>query len=171
MRNLVTILLAWLGLAGLSENIVEWQNWFQVGILTHWTALKDALLGLLPFHVPSALIDYCVIGGMMMKSFLSRIPRGAIREMADMSRLRDERPDEPAWMLRMKVVGGYLGIGVHLAFLILLWPLHLLSYLRWALRGDAESKGILKHFGLLLVTFIPFLFVCSNILKVILGQA
>ncbi len=171
MRNLVTILLAWLGLAGLSENIVEWQAWFQVGILNHWTALKDALLTVLPFHVPSMLIDYCVIGGMMMKSFLSRIPRGAVRELVDISALRRERPDEPDWMLRLMIVGGFMGIAVLLAFQILLWPLHLLTYLRWALRGDAESKGLLKHFGLLLATFIPFLFVCSNVLKVILGQA
>lgn len=74
---LIMTLLAWLGLAGLSDAIVEWQDWFEQDVMEHWRFVKGwvitRLLWWMPFIVPSWFIDYLVISMIVVRT--SPIPR------------------------------------------------------------------------------------------------
>ncbi|MBF9029871.1 hypothetical protein HKCCE3408_05655 [Rhodobacterales bacterium HKCCE3408] len=69
---IVTTGLAWLGLAGLADAIVEWQTWFEQGVLIHWTSVKAwisvMLFSWFPFHVPHWIVDYSVVGAVVAGS-------------------------------------------------------------------------------------------------------
>lgn len=77
VRWLIMTLLAWLGLAGLSDAIVEWQDWFEQDVMEHWRFVKGwvitRLLWWVPFIVPSWFIDYLVISMIVVRT--SPIPR------------------------------------------------------------------------------------------------
>ena len=69
----IGLLLGWIGLAGFADNLVVWKEWFDVGIMAHWRALKyliiDELLFWLPFRVPDWFFDYIVIGLIFGRSY------------------------------------------------------------------------------------------------------
>lgn len=168
MRKIITTFFACLGLAGLSENIVEWQAWFQTGILAHWTAFKAAITGLLPFPIPGFLLDYLAIGALHVQSTFMQVKdwSGAFDD--------DERVLSRHWAYRL--FGRIIGLLIF-AFIILaqmlLWPWRMFLLLIYAFDPKAsvfirsESRQILGNFGYLLLAFVPFLFVCSNLLKVL----
>jgi hypothetical protein len=70
--RLGTIILAWLGLAGVSDAIVDWQLWFEHGIMSHWRSTKEwitaVLLWWLPFSLPSWTLDYFLLGGIVARA-------------------------------------------------------------------------------------------------------
>ena len=67
-------LLAWLGLAGLSDSILEWQTWFEQGIMQHWRSIKEWMIAVVldwvPFNVKSWMIDYSTISAVVARSHL-----------------------------------------------------------------------------------------------------
>lgn len=57
-----SLVMSLLGLSGLAEGVVEWRCFIQeAGIFRTYLAFRDALIGLAPFRVPTALFDYLVI--------------------------------------------------------------------------------------------------------------
>ena len=174
IRTIVVTALAWLGLAGLSDNIVEWQWWFEVGIMQHWRSVKEwviaVLLDWVPFRVNPWMIDYVSIGsltvGGMMRSLLPSL---------------DKFDKGKEFTKRQKATS----MPFVIAFFFIVWPINLVR----ALVGDdnptnkdraAAERGVEQACRKMLrfettlslrrslfrgfVLFIPILFVCSNLL-------
>lgn len=68
----VVTLLSWLGLAGIADNVLEWQRWFDIGVLQHWTSIKVwvsvVLFSWLPFQIPSWILDYFAAGSVVARA-------------------------------------------------------------------------------------------------------
>ncbi|MEP1535136.1 MAG: hypothetical protein ABJX35_01605 [Hyphomicrobiales bacterium] len=68
----VAVLLSWIGLAGLTDGVVQWKEWFELGWMVHWRAIKAVLIEYaffwLPFEVPTYLIDYLTIGAVTARA-------------------------------------------------------------------------------------------------------
>ena len=168
LREAITYFFACLGLAGLSDNIVEWQDWFQHGILAHWTAFKAAITGILPFPIPGFLLDYLVIGALHVQSSMMMVK--------DWSTAL--RPDESfralPWVSRIfaTVIAVVVFAFITLAQM-LLWPWRMFLILLFATDAQAPPETrrahwqLLWNFAYLLIAFVPFLFVCSNLLEVL----
>jgi hypothetical protein len=187
LKPVLTTGLAWLGLAGLTDNIVEWQNWFEVGIMQHWRSVKTWIIAVLldwvPFRVPSWGIDWLVVGSIHM--------RAAMLERIKILELKFVRPYETT---RSKVAFRVLAAALNTLWLLLFWPLPLglnvydflneysredqkmFSIIRrakgwerspyWredlanAVANDSTRRQIVSS----IVLFIPILFVCSTVL-------
>ena len=173
-----------LGLAGLSDAIVDWQNWFEQGVMQHWRSVKAwvtaILLWWVPFRVPSWLIDYFVISAIVVRT-----------------------SPAPKWNERWRFgpedaleVYGYIPLTWKLEWLMshmltpqrlpatlvvfILWPLLLLVAIVEVVRGKSfapeyaekttaiEKRRVtiawLSRMGWAFVSFIPVLFVCSTVL-------
>jgi hypothetical protein len=176
LKLAVTTGLAWLGLAGLTDNILEWQSWFEQGVMEHWRSIKEwviaVLLDWVPFRVQSWMIDYLAISGVVARSHL-RTDMEAWREKG-MSRKR-------LLFLTPIATAGYL----------FLWPFSVLSAvlntphdLGWIRRDSQDldpgesltpmqeqlrsSRPLLKRsrgeLRLAVLGFIPVVFVSSTLL-------
>jgi len=168
---LVMTFLAWLGLAGLTDAVIEWQSWFEQGVLQHWSSVKEWIvaipLGWLPFMVPTWFIDYLAVGGVFMRS---------------LPQTRWERPPEldelqPKWMKRADILISEIFIGVPRRLIaLIIWPviipnavaMHLLNFPH----NSEEEKplvranyiGFYRRLIWCFVSFVPFLFVASTFL-------
>jgi hypothetical protein len=173
-------LLAWLGLAGLSDNIVEWQDWFEQGVMDHWRSVKEwtiaVLLWWLPFRVPSWAIDYFVISVIVLRA--SPMPRWNEGWVFGPPQAREHYGRIPfAWKLEWAM-----------SHIIQRWPPRVLMFFTWpialpllsieAILGRAFSKEVkidagqkrramarwLTRIAWCGISFIPVLFVCSTVL-------
>jgi len=88
-RSVLVTLLAWLGLAGLVDNVVEWQSWFDQGVLVHWQSVKAwisvVLLGWVPFDIPDWVFDYLLIGTIVARDAWDKewqVPDGFVLKKA-----------------------------------------------------------------------------------------
>lgn len=183
----IGVVLSWIGLSGVADGLVEWQNWFNTGWMEHWRALKSYIalnvLYWLPFRVPLWTIDYLTLGLLTLRAVYS----GAM-ELARQTNLQTRFLLSP------------------LLLSILFWPVFwgycLLSYLgvvKRNLRGSllekySQCEGVVCRFVLFpimmvlcvfaksmvaiyparkqvslfiiysLLSFIPFLFVVSDVM-------
>ncbi|MAE90026.1 MAG: hypothetical protein CMI67_10620 [Pelagibaca sp.] len=163
--------LAWLGLAGFSDAVIEWQTWFDQGVMQHWISVKEWIVAVfldwVPFEVPSWSIDYIVLGGIVMRS----LPKTTWNRPIEL----DER--QPKWMKKADFI---------LSDIFIAWPKNILLSVVWPIiiphtiamymldfpHDSAERKPSAQAayratFLRLLwytVSFIPFLFVTSNLL-------
>ncbi len=68
LKIICVTVLAWLGLAGLTDNMIEWQSWFEQGIMVHWRSIKAwfsaVVFGWFPWEIPDWFYDYVIIGGL-----------------------------------------------------------------------------------------------------------
>ncbi|MDA5094225.1 hypothetical protein O2N63_09000 [Aliiroseovarius sp. KMU-50] len=184
----ITTLLAWLGLAGFIDAIIEWQNWFEQGVMEHWRSTKvwiaTVLFWWFPIPIPSWAIDYCVIGGIVIRA---KPPmKWAVPDGFNMSELKLSE--------RVHVFASRCLNNFPKDFAIfLLWPLYLLFVFvlliapkpnGLAVKADfklpngdqppdvwiSQNEIIMVtrqvHFRLLwyFASFIPFLFVVSKLL-------
>jgi len=64
-RNLIGLFFGWLGAAGLSDNIIEWKEWFEIGIMIHWRYVQgfliDILLSITSIKFPEWSLDYIIL--------------------------------------------------------------------------------------------------------------
>ena len=60
-------------LPGVVDDLVSWKEWFEAGWMQHWRFLKSWLLEngfwWAPFHAPRGLVEYLVLGAVVMRSF------------------------------------------------------------------------------------------------------
>ena len=179
---IVVTMLAWLGLAGLSDAIVEWQTWFEQGLMQHWRSVKEWVIAILlwwvPFRVPSWLIDYFVVATIVVRT-----------------------SESPKWNERWRFgpedaleVYGYIPLTLKLEWLMshtftphrlpaiavffIFWPFLLLLAMVEAIRGKAFAPEVkisasekrrktvawFSRMAWCFVGFLPILFVCSTVL-------
>lgn len=192
VRWLITTFLAWLGLAGFVDGLVEWRYWFEQGVMVHWSSVKAwfavVIFGWMPFEIPSRLIDYLTLGAVYAygvsdiefgpRAFVPRSPDGKL--------------------LLRKRLKGYLGAFTSATLgrlpIIILWPYLLVVMTITTLVAPSGDQQIMlparillggrvlpahsinqddlrrknwEFLGKLLLTylgFIPFLFLVSNVL-------
>lgn len=168
LRKIITTFFACLGLAGLSDNIVEWQDWFQHGVLAHWIAFKAAITGVLPFPIPDFLLDYLAIGALHVQSSMMMV-----KDWSTALRPSDEfRSQNWIRLVFATVIAVVVFAAITLAQM-LIWPWRMFLILLFATDplAPAETRKayqqLLWNFAYLLIAFIPFLFVCSNLLEVL----
>jgi len=175
-------MLAWLGLAGLSDAIVDWQTWFEQGVMQHWRSLKEWITAILlwwvPFRIPSWLIDYLVIGTIILRT--SGAPKwnenwrfGPEQALAKYGYIPLD------WKLEW--VMGHTFTLLRLPAIVVnwvIWPLVIIGLSIEAIRGKAFSDEIkttasekrrfmvvwLTRIIWQFVSFIPVIFVCSTVL-------
>lgn len=74
---IIGIVLSWIGLSGVADGLVEWKDWFEIGWMEHWRALKNYIILIvfswLPFRVPSWTIDYFTLGLLTLRGVYSGI--------------------------------------------------------------------------------------------------
>lgn len=170
ITTIVLTLLAWLGLAGVSDNWVEWQNWFEIGIMQHWRSVKEWLIAVvfdrMPFQVQPWMIDWVLVGSIVSRSFHTPMPSNPTGAELDWDLWLE-------WRIRQIFSR---------VFVVLFWPLYLFAMLvvteknRRELIRDGKLKprqydheiyaSTYSKWKLLLfwnfILFIPVLFVCST---------
>ncbi|MEM9148598.1 MAG: hypothetical protein AAGC57_20765 [Pseudomonadota bacterium] len=160
---IIGTLLSWLGLAGLADGIVEWKEWFEVGIFQHYRAVQgwviDNLLFWFPLGLPEMAIDYCIIGVVFTRSF---------HFANENRRLRVSRFLGP-----IQIYSSYWQLSISMLAVFSLWPIILfISTLRALLNllGSFPNEieysidmTIVVFFTSALGLFIPVLFVISDI--------
>ena len=180
MRWVIMTLLAWLGLAGLSDNIVEWLDWFEQGVMEHWRSVKEwtiaVLLWWLPFRVPSWAIDYLVISAIVLRA--SPTPRWNEGWDFGPSQAREYYGRIPfAWKLEW-AMSHVIQRWPRAVLLFFSWPLFLPFGFIEAIRGRAFANeieydasqvrsamvGWLTKIAWVGMSFVPVLFVCSTVL-------
>ena len=164
--------LSWLGLAGLFDAIVEWRDWFEFGIMEHWRSVKQWLIAVafdwLPFRVRPWQIDYLVIGALMLRS----IPKFIWTQPAEFRAIQPDR------LLKTDLALSELLIA-HPRKLVaaMFWPLVLLNTFATYLLDygpdvpkehveiwKARNRVLLLRMAWFGLSFIPILFVASNLL-------
>lgn len=60
-----TMILGWIALAGLADNLVTWKDWFEYGFMEHWRNLKAflglSIFGLIDRDVPRYYFEYILL--------------------------------------------------------------------------------------------------------------
>ena len=156
-------LLAWLGLAGLADEFIEWQAWFEHGLMQHWRSVKEwsiaVLLDWVPFRVPGWFLDYALLGFIVMKSVLPFTELNAFVMTARRGEgvIVDDRgnPIDGFWG-RLSVLGSFWFVCILVA---LLWPISIWQVILGKGAAEERKKLILNFVG-----FIPVLFVVSTLL-------
>lgn len=148
VKLLVATGLAWLGLAGLVDAWLEWQQWFEQGVMQHWRSVKvwivAVLLDWVPFNIPLWIIDYSVVGMIVVRC----APYRAL--------------SRPPWPLK-ETLASFVRVG---PVVFLLWPVALYFILIRGLESldDPRMRDSLQLLGASFVGFIPFLFLVSTTL-------
>jgi hypothetical protein len=169
-----------LGLAGLSDNIVEWQDWFEQGVMEHWRSVKEwtiaVLLWWLPFRVSSWCIDYFVISAIVLRA--SPMPRWNEGWTFGPSQAREHCGRVPfSWKLEW-AMSHIIQRVPYRVLIFFIWPIALPVLSIEALRGrafaaeveidaDRRKRDIANWLTKIAwggISFIPILFVCSNLL-------
>ena len=169
-----------LGLAGLSDSIIDWQVWFEQGVMNHWRSLKAWIIAVIlwwvPFHVPSWFLDYSIISAVVTRS--SPIPKWNEHwRYGPDEALRDYGRIPLHWKLEW-LMSHFLLRSYKVVLLFLAWPIALPVLCIEAIRGSAFAKDIVMEKRERRVEtsrwltrilgyaagFIPVLFVCSTIL-------
>lgn len=164
---LITTALAWLGLAGLSDAIIEWQHWFEQGVFQHWRSVKEwtiaVLLWWVPFKIPSVAIDYLVVGAIVVRAIPPRnwaIP--------------DDTHPVSRWF-DVFLSNLFLDLPQRI-FLVLIWPVVIINSLAMIILDfphdpDEKKPRVRRHYmiwvrkmGVYFLGFIPFLFAVSTLL-------
>ena len=178
----VTILLAWLGLAGLSDAVVDWQTWFEQGLMQHWRSVKEWVIAIflwwVPFRVPSWWIDYFVIGTICIRT--SNAPKWNENWLYGPKQAQEEYGYIPlTWKLEWTMSHTFtLSRLPAIVSIFMIWPIAILMLSVEAIRGRAFSSvdkmptnvrrremiAWLLRITWCFVCFIPFLFVCSTVL-------
>ncbi|WP_171633190.1 hypothetical protein [Ruegeria sp. HKCCD6119] len=172
--------LAWLGLAGLSDGVVEWKSWFEQGVMQHWRSVKEwitaVLLWWVPFRVPSWLIDYLVIAMIVVRT--SPVPRWKENWRFGPEDAQEKYGYIPfTWKLEWAMSQVFIR-WPRLALLFFSWPILFPLMTVEAIRGRAfapevnvdpkerRSKviGWYRRISWSFISFIPVLFVCSTML-------
>lgn len=174
--------LAWLGLAGMSDAIVDWQTWFEHGVMQHWRSVKEWVIAILlwwvPFRVPSWLIDYFVIGAIVVRT--SNAPRWNENWLFGPEQALQTYGYIPftcklEWIMSHTLTPTRLPA---IVFSFTIWPITIIWLSIEAMRGEALSPAIkvptsvrrremiawLFRISWCFVSFIPFLFLCSTVL-------
>lgn len=177
---LMVTMLAWLGLAGLSDAIVEWQRWFEQGIMQHWRSVKEwaiaVLLWWVPFRVPSWVLDYSIISVIVTRA--SPVPRWNEHWNFGPADARAEYGYIPfRWKLEWAMSQVFIR-WPRIILVFLTWPLALPLLTVEAIRGRAFAPEVpfdrndkrqaivnwYKRIAWCFVSFIPILFACSTVL-------
>lgn len=166
---IIGILLSWIGLAGLADNIVEWQQWFEIGIIQHWRFTKawatETCFYWLPFPIPSWLIDYSVLGSIYIRAYSYNISQKAADEYrTELSQsetshfsIYDHSNHTAVWF-----IGNFA-----------VWPVSLLLVLVDAFldvtarphRHSPQTFATIKKFILSVFAIIPILFLATDFIK------
>ena len=175
--TLVTTVLALLGLAGLFDAIVEWQNWFDQGVMQHWRSVKEWMSAVLfwwvPFHIPRWVYDYAVIGLMLARAAQYHWQDG----WSDRPPKLDARMSDTAKRADLFISHYTRRFPIILFSHLLLWPVmlahavimvamqypHADSQADW-MRQRSLYRRYFVRAAYTLAAFIPVLFVCSTLL-------
>ncbi|MCL1629763.1 hypothetical protein M3N55_13580 [Roseibaca sp. V10] len=178
----VMIPLAWLGLAGMSDAIVTWQAWFDQGVMQHWRSVKEWLIAILlwwvPFQIPSWILDYFVIGAIVLRT--SNAPRWNENWRVGPEQVQKMYGYIPLtwkleWIMSHTVTLHRLP-AIVLNFIF--WPITILGLSIEAIRGEAFAQEIKvpasvrrremiawqSRIAWCFLSFIPFLFLFSTVL-------
>ncbi|MFG6524513.1 hypothetical protein [Sulfitobacter sp. M23508] len=180
--RLGAIFLSWLGLAGFSDNLVEWRDWFDVGVMEHWRAVKfwltETFLFWIPFNVPSWVIDYCVLGCVFMRPYILHTTKRSGESADELMRKQRLEQVKRGEKVTPYVVQHQSGIPVLWVFASLLfWPVVLIGeirdYISNSIRGieSPQSITIFKITIISIVSFIPILFVATDLIETFASEA
>lgn len=152
LKLILVLPIAWLGLSGFADNIIEWKAWYEVGVMTHWRSFKDLVsetfLFWVPFSLPSWTIDYLILGIIFARSYWAA-QSVSFREVASLGTTRD-------YYIPSRLTKGqskfriYSQIKIHYYFTFILffilivpiWPLVLIFVSKSALEGEPSSPPI-----------------------------
>jgi len=173
---LSALFLSWLGLAGLADNLVEWREWFDVGIMEHWRTVKlwltETVLFWIPFSVPSWAVDYFVLGCIFMRPYIFHTTQKS-----------EDRAQEEMIKKRFEEIRGGKKVtsysvqhqsGVPVLWIIaslLFWPVVLLDEIKDFLSNrtlgfeSPQSVTIFKVVLTSIVSFVPILFVATDLIE------
>lgn len=176
----VGTLLAWLGLAGLSDSVVVWRDWFEIGVMTHWRAVKDWLLECAPFAIPFWVPDFLLVLGTMIRALNIGIVKLGLHEKHPLLADRGQRPVDKYPVLVRFIIGFIaciLLLPIIFALSVLLFlmfsPAIVLALIaahflfvrsiidqEWDLHG--VTRAIVFQFWGAILSFIPILFILTN---------
>ncbi|MEW7009504.1 hypothetical protein [Lentilitoribacter sp. EG35] len=165
----VMICFSWLGLAGLADNVVEWREWFDAGVIQHWRNAQrwalEHLLFWLPFQLPIWIFDYLTIGIVFGRAF--------VVAMLEMESENDE------FRIHQRNIREKFEFMVGLVILVFLWPLVLMLYGFMGVQGlmflnhrDSDfadigklTVGTFKWLIYSMLASVPVLFVLTDFIK------
>jgi hypothetical protein len=160
------LFLSWLGLAGLADNIVEWREWFDIGIMEHWRIVKlwltETLLFWFPYSVPSWVVDYLLLGCVFIRPYLLNTTQKSA-----------ERAGEK--MREQKVASYTVTHQSGIPFLwvipsLLFWPVVLFDEIKdicfnhFSGTKSPQSETLFKMVLISVVSFVPVLFVATDLI-------
>lgn len=193
---IITTSLSWIGLSGLSDGIIEWRDWYEIGVMEHWRSVRTWISGnilfWLPFHIPNWIIDSVLVGNIVLKSCVVAVKMKITPDEFENQNQRDESKQRTAdWPHILNQIALVL---LSLAFLPLVligwgifWPIVLLIVVlnviantfkkklpvTWRseiIIASGDPKDVLKSFSLTILLFVPFLFMVTNELPQVISN-
>lgn len=205
MRGIFAVFATWLGLAGIADSTVEWQSWFEQGIMQHWRSIKiwieAVFLDWLPFDLPNWTFDYLILGAITARTAIEpAISKGHVGSTlkSRASPWHEDRHAGHVFRSMKYELSGQLRSVVLIFIIIFSWPIVLfgiLSFLftpssdrEYYLKGhraagksineghaylrrrvskgeiDRRRLGLFKRLLGSILSFIPIIFVLSNLL-------
>lgn len=163
---IIGTLLSWLGLAGLADGIVDWREWFEIGIFNHYRAVQgwfiDSIHPYIQIKITAKSLDYFILATILFRSSIH-----ALWDAPDFQRKGERQYQSIKEKFYLVVI-----LIIYAAF----WPF-IVTYMMIMMvvgpfiRGrDAEFdftvssiREVIKMFARKLLLFIPVLFVISDI--------
>jgi hypothetical protein len=161
IKVFIVTILAWLGLAGLSDNMIEWRDWFETGFMQHWRSIKYwlsyNLFAWIRIELPTWVFDWLLLGVIFTRSII----------VADTT----ARPLYKFKKKELAAVAVYVLCGPLTPVLYYFTYRITLGLVRQSERQSELEPALLRarnHWLVVvcfsLLGFIPFVFVCSTLL-------
>jgi len=163
----VSIVFTWLSVAGIADNIIEWKQWFEVGVMEHWRAVRQYIMSWLPFEISKFWVDYLLIG--LMFATVQH------KDMYDNKYwiFDDDKPEGVDHEIERYI----FGIGFFICS-ILMWIIAIFAnllprskksedeYQEWLKYHKAwNERGVVIKFFLSIIIFLPVLFIASDLIR------
>jgi hypothetical protein len=160
------IFLSWLGFAGFADNMFEWREWFEIGVMEHWRAVKmwitKTVLFWVPFSVPSWVVDYLLLGGVFLRPYTLQTSQKAQANAEKEMRGRRVRSYTTQHRSGLPVIWAIPTL--------LFWPIVLFDEVKDLLSNklkgseNPQVEAMLKMLLVSLISFILLLFVVTDII-------
>ncbi len=159
---------SWLGLAGFADHIIEWKEWFDIGIMEHWRILKswiaEAILFWVPFQVPDWIVDYLVLGGVFIRPYVLNMNTRKANHVHELMKDKKgesfsvhQHSNHPAiW-----IIGNFLVWPISLTILVIEYLQNRFSKHR---ASAPQVDATVKIIAWCVVSFIPILFMASDLI-------
>lgn len=166
-RTLISLLVGWLGAAGLADNVIEWKAWFEFGVMNHWREVRgffiETLYEYFFIYIYEWLVDYIVLSVAFF------------RITGTFSLLNFYWFKDIHWIWALLLFPLQLFIT---SLIVIGWPVFFILLLIRAMshaliqRGEEVSKFsriIVSRTIWFCISFLLFLFICSDIVEKIRG--